>query len=579
MKNIFIHFKKQGTIFSVIFAVSFFLVLPQILNHSLVLGTDSLFHFNRIYDAYMQFKTGNFSYFQSNYGFQQSGRIVNALYGPGFAYFLGGLLLAVHSWIKFQIVTSFLIFFVSGYSMYLLSREMDSTKKISLLTAALFMGSLWITRWSTSQNFMAWGISLMPLIVLMGTKMIKNNSEGLRIIPFALVVSVLIQVHLISALMSVGVLAIFFIVGFLKTNQKVKLLSKCFFAGLLSLVLTFNVWGALLDVFSTNKVYSPFGNLNMSAATMNLSTDNATFTQIGLVMSIIFILQIIWLFIKKDTLTLTNKVVTVLGIIFLVLSSNLLPWTSIGNSFPEIQHLLQFPYRFEGFASVLLLAGFGATVSTLSANDFRKYFELIMTVGSVLMLVQFYLAIQFDNQLWNSEHSVISLHDTYFAKNTSNDQITNAFTGSNLDAGLLLVTKPTSDYLPNNRVLSKSPDADYRKDMISNEKSKVTKIVDHNGDLTLSWNAKKIGDTISLPIVIYTNSSVQLNGTNLNQNKIKLSTMGKPTINSTKNGINYLKIGYHSKIITKSKLTIVILAWIISGLAIIVLPFTTHKKH
>ncbi|EQE00311.1 putative cell division domain protein, partial [Clostridioides difficile CD9] len=40
----------------------------------------------------MQFKTGNFSYFQTNYGFQQSGRIVNALYGPLIAYILGGIL-------------------------------------------------------------------------------------------------------------------------------------------------------------------------------------------------------------------------------------------------------------------------------------------------------------------------------------------------------------------------------------------------------------------------------------------------------------------------------------------------------
>ena len=40
----------------------------------------------------LQLKNGNFSYFLSLYGFQQSGRIVNALYGPFFAYLQGGLI-------------------------------------------------------------------------------------------------------------------------------------------------------------------------------------------------------------------------------------------------------------------------------------------------------------------------------------------------------------------------------------------------------------------------------------------------------------------------------------------------------
>ncbi|XID85245.1 hypothetical protein ACF0HX_04250 [Pediococcus pentosaceus] len=64
-----------------IFFISFILVLPQIMNKSIILGADSIFHFNRFYDTYMQFRTGNFSYFQTNFGFQQSGRIINALYG------------------------------------------------------------------------------------------------------------------------------------------------------------------------------------------------------------------------------------------------------------------------------------------------------------------------------------------------------------------------------------------------------------------------------------------------------------------------------------------------------------------
>ncbi|MHC9537685.1 MFS transporter [Dellaglioa sp. BT-FLS60] len=577
MENTSKYLKNHGSVFSIIFVVSLFLVLPQILNHSLVLGSDSLFHFNRIYDIYMQFKTGNFSYFQSNYGFQQSGRIVNALYGPGVAYFLGLLLLAVHSWIKFQVISSFLVFFISGYSMYYLSKEMASTKKISLLISILFMSSLWITRWSTSQNFMTLGIMLMPLIVLMGVKMVKKNAQDLHIIPFALAVSLMIQVHLLSALMSIGILVIFFIIGFFQTNQKWQLLLKCFFAALLSLVLTFNVWGSMLDVFSTNKLYSPFANLNMSDSTMNLSTSNYTITEIGLFMSLIFILQIVWLFFKKNKLTLENKIVTILGLIFLVLSSNLIPWTALANAIPELQRFLQFPRRFEGLASVLLLAGFGATISTFSAKDSRKSFELLLMISSIFVSVQSYFEIQKSNEIWNSEHSVLYMQNVTISDHTDNEQVVKAFTSPHLERGLKLVTKASPDYLPNNRALSEHPYYDYRQAIINN-KFKITKSVTKNGDLLLHWKATRKGELFALPTIIYNNSTVQLNGINLDPKTINLSTMGSPNIKSTKKGTNTLLVGYHSKIITKTRLIIVIIAWIISILTPPISFFISRKK-
>lgn len=69
----------------VVFAV--LLVTPQLFTRKVILGSDSVFHYNRFYEAAMQLKNGNFSYFLSLYGFQQSGRIVNALYGPFFCLF------------------------------------------------------------------------------------------------------------------------------------------------------------------------------------------------------------------------------------------------------------------------------------------------------------------------------------------------------------------------------------------------------------------------------------------------------------------------------------------------------------
>lgn len=66
----------------IIVAFAVLLVTPQLFTRKVILGSDSVFHYNRFYEAAMQLKNGNFSYFLSLYGFQQSGRIVNALYGP-----------------------------------------------------------------------------------------------------------------------------------------------------------------------------------------------------------------------------------------------------------------------------------------------------------------------------------------------------------------------------------------------------------------------------------------------------------------------------------------------------------------
>ncbi|PQF19151.1 hypothetical protein CUS93_13950, partial [Enterococcus faecium] len=96
--------KKKGTqlsidspnwllIIIVLCFAAFIMVSPQVYLHSVILGNDIMFHFNRFYETYMQIKTGNFNFFQSLYSFQSSGRIITAFYGADFAYLQGLLLI------------------------------------------------------------------------------------------------------------------------------------------------------------------------------------------------------------------------------------------------------------------------------------------------------------------------------------------------------------------------------------------------------------------------------------------------------------------------------------------------------
>ncbi|MDK1724777.1 MFS transporter [Dellaglioa algida] len=590
MKN---KLKNQKAPFLVIFGASLFLILPQLLNHTLILGGDSLFHLNRIYDVYMQFKTGNFSYFQTNYGFLQSGRIINALYGPGFVYILGALLAIVHSWIKFQLITSFLTFFISGYTMFLLSREMGSTKKVSILTAILFMNSFWITGWSLDQAFMTWGTMLVPLVVIIGLKMIKNNADGLHIIPFALIVSLLVQVHVLSTLMSLIVLGIFFIVGMVKTTKKGQLLLKCIFAALLTLILTFNVWGSMLDVFTSNKLYAPFSELTMSNFTTSFSTSNYDFTHIGLVLSVIFALQIGLLISRNATLSLPNKIVTVLGAIFLILASNFIPWTKLGTSFTQLQSFLQFPYRFIGLATILLLAGFGATISSVQSKTIREYAEILLVVSSVFLLVQSYTELQKSSESWNTSEPIMTKRYNDFIGGYSDQQIKNMFASPDLGKGLKAIMNQSSDYLPNhyagnsdaynapsthaNRNVGDSEAyAAYGKYINRNQAKFTKKVI---GDkLVISWNAKKKSTKVHLPIVIYSESVVTLNNRDLDKNQMELSAIGTPTVTSSRVGKNTLTLAYHSTFITAKSIMIVVVAWVISILSLVIIKIRNEHK-
>ena len=47
----------------IILLVIYMMIRSQILTHSVLLTSDALLHFQRLYDTSMQIKTGNFSYF------------------------------------------------------------------------------------------------------------------------------------------------------------------------------------------------------------------------------------------------------------------------------------------------------------------------------------------------------------------------------------------------------------------------------------------------------------------------------------------------------------------------------------
>lgn len=237
-------------VFSTVLATVF--LLPFLLKNIGISGADTIFHLGRFYDTSQQIKTHNFSYFQTNYGMGANGRIVNALYGPFFAYFLGGLLLFCKSWVQFQFLLVYILFLIGGVGIYRLSLKVRVSRGVALLVTALFLVTGYIGYWPRSSSFQAWGAALMPYILMQGLDLLNDDKKHFRWISLGLTVAIMAQVHMLGTFLAILALIPFFIGGLIKTPDKKKMLIDLAKAVVLCLLLTANLWGAYLVLYTNN---------------------------------------------------------------------------------------------------------------------------------------------------------------------------------------------------------------------------------------------------------------------------------------------------------------------------------------
>lgn len=250
-----------------IFGIVILIILSyQIRTHTAIFVSDGYFHFSRFYDAAQQIKTNNYSFFQSNWGFNQSGRIINALYGPFFAYLMGFILLICGTWFKFQIVTSFLISLVAAIGIYECLKYVSSNNIANILISLIYIVSNKF--WSCGSNFNAISSALIPFVMYCGLRMVLNHHKPINWIKLALIMSVVAQIHLLSTLLSIILLIPFFIIGLIQTRYRKEMMLNLGLAILATILLTMNVWIMLLYFNKIDIVSNP-GAFNMYKATLS----------------------------------------------------------------------------------------------------------------------------------------------------------------------------------------------------------------------------------------------------------------------------------------------------------------------
>lgn len=564
--------KNNSKLILIICFFSAFVLLPQINQHAIVAGGDSSFHWNRIYDAMMQIKNGNFQYFVSMYGFSQSGRIVNALYGPYIAYLNGFLLLIAGSWFKYQLLSDWFVNVIASFSMMYLLRKNNVSRHYSLLISLLFITTYSISTWTLNQQFMAWGTAIMPLGIAAGTRMIRNLSNQISVFELTMGVTLIIQTHVLSALFLISILAVFFTVGFIKSNNRLKMLRDLLISILFTLVLTCNIWGSFLEIYGTNVVLAPFHNaVPLTNGVVNFTLENSQLTSIFV---IVLAIQISLLFMHYKKLPISNKLSTILGIIFLCLSTQLVPWNKVFNLVPAIS-VIQFPYRFLGPALILILLGLGMSLMSLSQYsidnlDIKSLLLLICLLVSTFSLLG---QVQNKSAAWSTNDVLSSRYNV--KQKAYGDDLRNMFASRDTGTVLKNVWKPAPDYLPsnskNNRKTSLLYD-DYSKQIVTNNTfSKSVK----KGKLFISWESKSTKPLL-LNVVKYKHTNIVLNGEKLLEGEYKLTDIGAVIIHP-KHGNNLLVLSYKPSSWFKGMIIVSIVSLIGFVILIGIVRFKTNR--
>lgn len=547
--------------FMVISLIALIFVLPHLFTHKLILGADASFHYNRFYETAQQIKNHNFHYFTSIYGFQQSGRIVNAVYGPFFAYFQGLLVLISGSWFHYQILSNFLLYLIAGCSMIVLLKYAKVQDSIAIPIAVIFMSTYSIQYWAINQGFTSWGTAFFPLCLLPIVDFVVNKRFPLKKV--AVSIAIMTQIHLLSTIMLILMYVPFYITFFFSQTDRGSQLLQLGKSILLYLCLTANVWASLLIVYTGNEILAPFVNKNMSEKAIDLG--GSYWLRYPGIFPIILAIGVLLLILFRKKLTLFEKLLFGTSLFFLLLSTSLVPWTTLVAKGVPFVRLIQFPFRFFVPFTLLFLLLFALVSSHWHSQKWLKIigiFIVIICTGQTVQTLSSHLA-QWEQTKFVSRH-------TYLFENQADTRKT--FFNKDLATSLFAFQKTTPDYLPIYQATTANKYDRYSQDILDNETKYIKSY--SKGDLTVKW--KNTGtETVKLPIIVYDRTRLVRNGHTITD--YQLTDIGTPIIKQHK-GINKVTIHYSPPFYFYVSLVICLVAWGILFLSPIYEKYTLWRK-
>lgn len=514
---------KRYRYYLIIFLIAGLFVLPQLWTQKMILGADALFHYNRFYETAEQIRTGNFSYFISLFGFQQSGRIVNAVYGPLFSYIQGGLVLLAGTWFRYQVLSNFLAYLLAGCSLFKLLTYDKIKESTALFTAIIFMTTYSVNYWVLNQGFTSWGTSLLPLCLI---PLVDLKNQHFPIVKVALSMALMTQVHTLTAMM-LGLIYFPFFVVYARKRWGAALIELAKTIGLY-VCLSINVWISLFLINTGDQLKMPFANPQMSEKAIDLG--GAYWLHYPGILRLLLIVGFLFCLINWHKVQRFTKQLLIFSGIFFFLSTSLIPWDwFVAHQVPLIS-LIQFPFRFFAPFTVLFLFFLASLINDLAEKK-AVYALLLLTIITVGQNLQ---VMTHDLNQWD-QRSLVSKHT--FVR-TSEKAARQSFYDSDLEKALKAVEKSSPDYLPIYHNDAKNKYVSYEKQILANQTNFARTV--KNNQLELTWNSKEAG-TVQLPVIVYQNTKIVENNREVTPSA--LSNIGVPTIKQ-KIGKNMVRVHY-----------------------------------
>lgn len=343
---------------------------PQIYTHSFISGMDYYFHMSRTYETAMQIKTGHFSYFLSLFSWHHNARIVNALYGPVGGYISGLILLLTKSWYNWEICIFMLALTLAGGTMYHLCRYWHVKQSISFLIGVIYMLSNPLYNFIFLQEFSGFAASLVPLIVLMMSEML--HEKDISPVKFALVIVIVVEVHLMTFVLSMTFVIPCVLIGVIVSNHKIRLIRHVLEAGLLTILLSFNEWASIIEVFGSNlhHIVPTFPGQHLGDRPSNSIMNvypwlkfSQTPSLLGFCGALLLVVALILWLLKVRHLNYVINIYMLFGLFFIWLSSGWFPWAFVSHYAGAICSLIQFPRRFLPIGLILIYLTLGIILS------------------------------------------------------------------------------------------------------------------------------------------------------------------------------------------------------------------------
>lgn len=515
---------------------------------------DTAFHYNRFYDLYRQIKTGNFNYFQAIYGFNESGRMINAVYGPGFAFFNAMLLFICQSWFSYQILTDFLINLIAGFGFIHLSRKLNLNIFVSYIMMIIFLSTGYIPVWNLGNQLMSWGAAITPWIFAEAMNWIQRTTKQVKAGKLAILMAIVAQIHNLTLLIVAVALVIFFLIGLLHSKEKVVFLRNIGLSILIFLCLSANVIGGLL-VLKQSQITMP-QSVSLLVNVLSLNKFYSIRTGLSLVLLLLVFVQVVVALLVLRKKSKLNLLFAIMGAAFLFLGTRLFPWQIMQNIFPQLKDSFQAPFRFILIAYPLIFIGYGLATSILlkEKHILGKIMLSLATIAMIFFMVGHVKTIRENVANYNNDTTVIGNSWPY--KVTKNrPKIRVAMHSKDKSEFLKLYVNAESDYLP----ASSSQNAGllYGKEVIDREKLFKHQVL-KNGAMQLSWYSKKSKKT-QLPFVMYRQSQLTLNG---KETKYQLGQLHVPTV-TAKKGKNIAVLSFKTPVWFVIAFWITIISWIL----------------